>query len=430
MTPHSPTPPEPPKPPTPQPPRDGRPPATAVLAGLDAIGSWQEDLYRDLHAHPELSFQEDRTRAIIREHLTQFGFEVHELGGGIVGVLVNDDGPTVLFRADIDALPVTETTGLGYASTATSIDADGATVGVMHACGHDGHIACALGAARLLAAARDAWSGTYLALFQPAEEIGRGAAAMVDAGLVDAVPTPDVCLSQHVLTTPEAGHVATAPGPVLSAGDCLRVTIHGTGSHGSMPHLGVDPVVVAASIVVRLQSIVARVIAPAEFGVVTVGSIQAGTKANIIPESATLLVNVRAYDLDVRARILAAVERIVNAECAAGACPKESEFDHYESFPLTSNDEETTRRVTAAFVEHFGAERVHPLAPVPASEDFSIIPDAFGVPYTYWGNGGFLPGAPVLPNHNPGFAPAIQPTLRTGTEAAVVAALAYLAGTG
>ncbi|WP_306304853.1 M20/M25/M40 family metallo-hydrolase [Piscicoccus intestinalis] len=190
MTPHSPTPPEPPKPPTPQPPRDGRPPATAVLAGLDAIGSWQEDLYRDLHAHQELSFQEDRTRAIIREHLTQFGFEVHELGGGIVGVLVNDDGPTVLFRADIDALPVTETTGLGYASTATSIDADGATVGVMHACGHDGHIACALGAARLLAAARDAWSGTYLALFQPAEEIGRGAAAMVDAGLVDAVPRP------------------------------------------------------------------------------------------------------------------------------------------------------------------------------------------------------------------------------------------------
>lgn len=398
-----------------------------ALTGLEETTAWQEELYKHLHAYPELSFEEVQTRAEIRRRLEAFGFDVQEVGGGVVGVLANGEGGTVLFRADIDALPVTEATGLDYASTVTSTDAGGTTVGVMHACGHDSHIAAALGAAELLGTNRHTWSGTYIAVFQPAEELGKGAQAMVDDGLVEKVPKPDVCLAQHVLTMPEAGHIGTATGPVLSAGDSLRITVHGQGSHGSMPHLGVDPVVVAASIVMRLQSIVARVIAPDDFGVVTVGSIQAGAKANIIPGEAVLLVNVRSYDTAVREKIIGAIERIVRGECEAGGCPREPEFDYYESFPLTDNDPAVTDRVTRAFVDHFGQDRVHPLARVPASEDFSIIPDAFGVPYTFWGFGGFLPGMPVVPNHNPRFAPAVQPTLQTATEAVVAAALAYLA---
>jgi len=215
-------------------------------------------------------------------------------------------------------------------------------------------------------------------------------------------------------------------GPVLSAGDSLRITIHGKGSHGSMPHLGIDPVVVAASIVLRLQTVVARELAPGDFGVVTVGSVQAGQKANIIPAEAVLLVNTRAYDEDVRVTILAAIERIVRAECLAADCPREPEITVLDSFPLTDNDPEVTATVTRALVAHLGPDRVHELGRIPASEDFSVIPDAFGVPYTYWGYGGFTPDMDAVPNHNPAFAPAIQPVLRTGTEAAVVAVLAYL----
>lgn len=394
---------------------------TPALAGLDAITTWQEELYRQLHAHPELPFEEAETRAEIRRRLAGYGYEVQEIGGGVVGVLANGAGPTVLFRADIDALPVQEDTGLEYASTVP---------GVMHACGHDAHVTCALGAAQLLAEGRATWAGTYVALFQPAEELGKGAQSMVDDGLLTKIPKPDVCLGQHVLTVPEAGHVGTVAGPMLSAANCIKVTIHGTGSHGSMPHLGVDPVVIAASVVVRLQSIVAREIAPSQFGVVTVGSLQAGTKANIIPASATLLVNIRAYDESVRATLTNSIERIVRAECLAGNSPAEPEFEYYESYPLTDNDAATTEKVTAAFVAYFGADRVEELAPIPASEDFSVVPRAFGVPYCYWGNGGFTPGMEVFPNHNPKFAPAIQPTLRTGTEAAVVAVLAYLGKDG
>lgn len=391
--------------------------ATLALEGLEQITGWQEDLYRHLHAHPELSFQEVETRAEIARRLRALGYDVQEVGGGVVGVMRNGDGPTVLFRADIDALPVTEATGLDYAS---SVD------GVMHACGHDHHIVAALGAASLLSERTDLWSGTYVALFQPAEELGSGAQAMVDDGLTEKVPRPDVCLGQHVLAAPEAGHVATSAGPVLSAGDSLRVTIHGAGSHGSMPHLGIDPVVVAAAVILRLQTVVAREIAPGDFGVVTVGSVQAGLKANIIPAEAVLLVNTRAYDLAVRETILGAIERIVRAECQASGCPREPDIEITESFPLTDNDAEATATVTHALVEHFGAERVHELGRIPASEDFSVIPDAFSVPYTYWGYGGFTPEQTAVPNHNPAFAPAIQPVLRTGTEAAVTAVLAYL----
>lgn len=388
-----------------------------VLEGLEQATSWQEELYVHLHRNPELSLQETRTAAEITRRLESYGYEVEQIGGGVVGVLRNGDGPTVLFRADIDALPVEEATGLPYASQVP---------GVMHACGHDFHITAGLGAAAVLAQATDAWSGTYIALFQPAEETAAGARAMVDDGLVDKVPKPDVALAQHVLTVPAAGEVGTAAGPVLSTAASLEVTVHGTGSHGSMPHLGVDPVLLASSIVVRLQGIVAREIAPSDFAVVTVGSLQAGTKANIIPDHAVLRLNIRAYDLDVRERLLAAIERIVAAECEASGSPRPPEMKLYDQYPLTDNDPEVTATVTAAFVEHFGPERVKKLDPITASEDFSVIPDAFGVPYSYWGFGGFTPDQRAYPNHNPAFGPALQPTLRTGTEAAVVAVLAYL----
>jgi hippurate hydrolase len=215
---------------------------------------------------------------------------------------------------------------------------------------------------------------------------------------------------------------------VLSTGACIRVKVFGKGSHGSMPHLGVDPVVLSAAIVTRLQTIVAREIGPGDFGVVTVGSLQAGTKANIIPDDATMLLNIRAYDLAVRDTLLAAIERIVRAECDAAGSPRPPEIELYESYPLTDNDEAVTAKVTKAFIDHFGEDRVRHLSPVPASEDFSVIPDAYGIPYCYWGFGGFTADQQPVPNHNPGFGPAMQPTLTTGTEAAVTAVLAYLGG--
>lgn len=400
--------------------------AQRVLTGLDATMPWQEELYVHLHQNPELSMQETETAAEITRRLEAFGYQTQQIGGGVVGVLENGPGPVVLFRADIDGLPVAEATGLPYASTKTVTDAAGNTVPVMHACGHDMHIAAALGAASLLADHKDAWSGTYLALFQPAEETAAGARSMVDDGLVTKVPKPDVALGQHVLAVPEAGMVGTTAGPMLSTGACIRVKVFGKGSHGSMPHLGVDPVVLASAIVMRLQTIVAREIAPSQFGVVTVGSLQAGTKANIIPADATLLLNIRAYDDAVRETLLAAIERIVKAECEVAGSPQPPEIELYESYPLTDNDKDVNDKVTAAFVEYFGQDRVKPLAPIPASEDFSVIPTAFGVPYNYWGFGGFTADQTVVANHNPGFGPAMQPSLRTGTEAAVAGALAYL----
>lgn len=365
--------------------------------------------------------QEVETAAEIDRRLTSYGYQVQRIGGGVVGVLENGAGPTVLFRADIDALPVEEATDLPYASEVP---------GVMHACGHDFHIVAGLGAASLLADAREHWSGTYIALFQPGEETAEGARAMVADGLVDKIPTPDVAFGQHILTVPAAGEVGTVSGPVLSTAASLRITVHGKGSHGSMPHLGVDPVLLASSIVTRLQGIVAREISPSEFGVVTVGSLHAGSSANIIPDRAEMRLNIRAYDAGIRDQLLAAIERVVRAECEASGSPKEPEFVLSDEYPLTDNDPEVTDRVTEAFVDHFGGDRVKRLAPITASEDFSVIPDAFGIPYSYWGVGGFKPDQPVYPNHNPAFAPVLQPTLRTGTEAAVIAALAYLATDG
>ncbi|MDQ0756230.1 amidohydrolase [Arthrobacter sp. B3I4] len=402
----------------------------AVLAGLDAELGWVRDAYTELHRHPEVSRQEHATSKIVQDKLAAFGCAVHRIGGtGVVGVLVNGDGPTVLARADMDALPVTEGTGLPYASTVP---------GVMHACGHDLHVATLLGAAKLMADGRDAWSGTYIALFQPAEEVGAGSQAMLDDGLVTKVPRPDVALAQHVMPLP-AGTVATTEGPVLSAGDSLKITVHGKGAHGSMPHMSVDPVVLAASIVLRLQTVVSREVKPGEFAVVTVGALNAGTTSNIIPDRATLLLNVRTYDSQIRLGVLAAIERIVKGECAAAGSPLEPDFEYYDQFPLTSNDPSVTARVRAAFTAHFGPDAVHAAKRQTASEDFSRIPDAFGVPYTFWLIGGADPDAyraaaaqgtvaqDIPANHSPFFAPLMDPTLSVGVRTHVVAALSYLA---
>jgi hippurate hydrolase len=323
----------------------GPSPAASDLSGLGAVRGWAADFYRDLHAHPELSHQEHATASKVAQRLGASDIEVHAgLGGtGVVGLVRNGDGPTVLLRADMDALPVAEATGLDYASHTTTADAAGHEVPVMHACGHDMHVACLLGAAHLLATDPGAWSGTLIALFQPAEETGDGARAMLDDNLANVLPRPDVALAQHVLPAP-SGLVGTHPGPTLSAADSMRITLHGRGAHGSMPQAAVDPVVLAAMIVVRLQTVVARETRPGEPVVVTVGSSQAGTKSNVIPDHAVIELNVRTYSEQTRTSVLDAIHRIVDAECQASGCPKPADYELFDRFPLTDNDAETTHK--------------------------------------------------------------------------------------
>jgi hippurate hydrolase len=414
-------------------------PIENVLTGLQATTRWQERVYKELHAQPELSFQETKTAALAASKLKELGYEVLEGIGrtGVVGVLQNGEGQTVLARADMDALPVKENTGLPYASTVTAKDDAGETVSVAHACGHDAHVTCLLGAAELLANARRSWGGTFIALFQPAEEVAGGAKAMLADGLRDRIPKPDVAFSQHVLAHP-AGTIGTQVGPVLSAGDSIRITLHGKGSHGSMPHNSVDPVVLAALVVVRLQTIVSRETKPGEFAVLTIGSSVAGSKSNIIADRAVLLVNLRTYDMAVRQRMIESIERMVKAECEASGAPHPPEFEYYDQYPLTENDPEVTEKITSAFRSHFGPQNVFDLGRVTASEDFSHVPDALGTPYTYWGVGCIDPekyakafeqgrveqDIPV--NHSEFFAPVIEPTLSIGTQALIAAALTYL----
>lgn len=411
-----------------------------VLSGLHDTSVWQQRVYKDIHAHPELSFQETKTAALVASRLKEFGYEVFEGLGrtGVVGILRNGGGETVLARADMDALPVRENTGLPYASTLTAVDDTGNTVNVAHACAHDAHVTCLLGAAELLAHAPQSWDGTFIALFQPAEEVAGGAKAMVDDGLRDRIPRPDVAFAQHVLAYP-AGKIGTQAGPVLSAGDSIEITLYGKGAHGSMPHNAVDPVVLAAMVVLRLQTIVSRETKPGEFAVLTVGSSVAGSKSNIIPDRAELLVNLRTYDMAVRQRMIDSIERMVRAECEASGSPRAPEFNYFDQYPLTDNDATVTERITSSFRSHFGTETVFDLGRLTASEDFSDIPNAFGTPYTYWGVGGTDPekyqraldagrveqDIPV--NHSEFFAPVIEPTLSHGTQALVVAALTYLA---
>ncbi len=399
------------------------------ITDIDELLNRLRPVYHELHQYPELSMQEQETAERIESELADLDVEVQRIGGtGVVAIIRNGAGPCVLARADTDALPLDEQTGLDYASQVE---------GVMHACGHDMHVTTLLGAIELLATNRNAWSGTYIGLFQPGEETAQGAQAMVDDGLVDKIPAPEVALSQHVMPT-EAGTVGTSAGPVLSAGDSLKITVYGRGAHGSMPHNSVDPVVLASSIVMRLQTIVSRETQPGQFAVVTVGALNVGSKSNIIADRAELLLNLRTYDPVLRENIMAAIERIVTGECQAAGSPKEPEFEYYDQFPLTDNDPDVNTKVTEAFTEFFGTDAIYETKPYTASEDFSRIPDVFGIPYAYWFVGSVAPekyrqaldagtvSQDIPANHSPFFAPEIDPTLKIGIQTQVVAALAYL----
>lgn len=398
------------------------------MGGLAPTQSQREELYKYFHQHPELSMQEHGTAARIVHELEASAVSTKRIGDtGVVAIIENGAGPVVAMRADIDALPVKEASGKDYASTATQIDEKtGTEAPVSHACGHDVHLMSLLTALQAFHEHKDQWSGTFIGVFQPAEETAEGARAMLAADLEKAIPRPDVYLGQHVLASLPGGHVGTRRGPVLSAAFSVKVTVHGKGSHGSMPELSVDPVVLASSIVMRLQTIVSREVAATETAVVTVGAIQSGTKSNIIPDSAELLINTRAYSSAVTEHLKEAIERIVRAECAAARSPQEPEFTYYDRYPLTNNDRDATDTVREAFDAYFGEESCD-LDAVPASEDFSIIPDALDVPYSYWGLGGFADMSNAVGNHNPAFAPDLQPTLDRGAEAIVVAACAWLA---
>ncbi|WP_347259583.1 amidohydrolase [Rudaea sp.] len=397
-----------------------------------------EALYTDLHAHPELSTQETRTAAIAAAHLQKAGFEVTTgVGGtGVVGLLRNGDGPTVMLRADMDALPVAEATGLPYASKVTAQDKDGNTVPVMHACGHDMHVTCLIGASGVLAQARGHWAGTVMAVFQPAEETGTGAQAMIDDGLFQRFPKPDIVLGQHVMVG-VAGTISGRAGVITSAGDSLQIRLFGRGAHGSMPQASIDPVVMAAATVLRLQTIVSRELAATEAAVVTIGALQAGTKENVIPDEAIIKLNVRTFDEGVRQRVLAAITRIVNAEAAASGAPKPPEITTLDHYALVVNDADANRKVGDAFRRFFPEGHVEKTLPTSASEDFGCFGAQWKVPSVFWFVGGTdaevyakaqaagrLNDLPT--NHNPKFAPVIQPTLRAGVEALVVAARAWL----
>jgi amidohydrolase len=414
-------------------------PQSALPPPSEDLLSELEGKYKDIHAHPELSMQEHRTAGIAAAWLRQQGYEVTEgVGGtGVVGLLRNGDGATVLLRADMDALPMQESTGLPYASRESGTDRFGQATAIAHACGHDMHVAWLMGATRLLAENRQTWNGTVMAVFQPGEETGQGARAMIADGMVTRFPKPDVILGQHVMPL-RAGQIGWRTGTMLSAGDSWEVTLFGRGAHGSMPQKSVDPVVMAAAAVLRLQTVVSREVAMTDSAVVTVGTLRAGMNENVIPDRALLRLNVRTFTAQVRARVLAAIRRIMEAEAAASGAPQPPAYTVLSEFPLTRNDEAATRKVVAALERHFGTARVHEIDPATASEDFGLFGAAWNVPAVFWVVGGIDPDRytaaeqagtldEIPANHAPDFAPVLHPTLRTGVEAMLTAAGAWLA---
>ena len=393
----------------------------------------QIEEYKYLHQHPELSHQEFETTNYLQTQFEALELgegirrEIHRVGEtGLVLVLKNGEGPIIGYRADTDGLPVLEDTGLDYASVATTM-VDGAPTPLMHACGHDSHMAVALATARLFAANPAEWSGTLVFILQPAEETGSGAQRMLDDGLWDIAPRPKVIFGQHVLPAPK-GHFLVSAGEFMAASDSYDVKVFGQGGHGSQPESTIDPIVLGASMITRLQTIVSREVAPLDSVVVTVGTFHGGTKNNIIPDSATFTLNIRTFNPATRQKVLDAVHRIIRGEALVAGAP-EPEITAQPSFPPTINDPVTTAHVQEVIKGALGEQFViaDDSMKLMGSEDFSLLATALGVPYTYWGFGGFSAeafAAGTLPsNHSPFFAPDPDITLEAATRAATAVLL-------
>lgn len=396
--------------------------------------------YKYLHSHPELSYQEAETASTLARELRRLGFEVTENVGdygradrtsyGLVAVMRNGEGPTVMVRTDMDALPVEEKTGLPYASR-VRVKGDSGEVGVMHACGHDVHMASFLGTARILSQLEDRWAGTLVLIGQPAEERGAGARAMLKDGLYTRFPRPDLALALHTSASLEAGKVGYRQGYVLANVDSVDITIRGAGGHGAYPQATKDPIVLAAQVVLALQTIVSREVGPLDPAVVTVGSIHGGTKHNIIPDEVHLQLTVRSYKAEVRQKILSAIERITKGIAVAAGVPPERaprvDFSREEYTPSTYNDPELTRRAVEALGRALGGESVVPVEPVMAGEDFGRYSlDDHQIPIFLFWLGAVDParlrqarenGTPLPSLHSSEFAPAPELTIRTGVKA-------------
>lgn len=410
----------------------------SVLNEIEEVLPLLDEIYQDFHRHPELSLYESRTASKLAGYLRDTGFDVTEkVGGhGIVGVFENGSGPVILLRTDMDALPIREQTGLPYASEVTFTLPDGNEVPVMHACGHDIHMVSALGAAMLLVKAREQWQGTLLFVGQPAEELLAGARNMIDDGLFDRFPKPDYALAIHVTNLLASNQVGIIPGPAGAASNAVDIIVYGTGGHGARPHLTVDPILIASRIVVTLQQIVARELNPWDPAVVTVGSFQAGTARNIIPDEAKLALTVRSYDQKVQKHLLDAIARIAKAESMASGADRAPEvIIHPEAAEVVFNDLNLSERFNQVLGGHFGAENVHQLPPLTSSEDFSLFGHVAGIPSLQLRVGSVEPGkfhalkekgeyAPGV--HTPYYAPDRLQTIRSGVASFVLMTLELL----
>jgi amidohydrolase len=399
---------------------------------VDSVYPDAHALYLDLHQNPELSSHETQTAAKLAGRLRSLGYDVteHVGGTGVVAILKNGAGPTIMFRTELDALPVEEKTGLPYASKVHAKDDSGRDVPVMHACGHDLHMAALEGTAAIMAQSKSTWHGTLMLIGQPAEETISGADAMVRDGLFTRFPKPDAALALHVGNGAPAGVVEITPGTYNTNADSIRITIFGKGGHGSAPHTAVDPIVIAARTILALQTIVSREVKPTEMAVVTVGYIHAGTKNNIIPDQAEMGLTVRTFNQNVRKQILASITRIVKAEAVAGNAPREPLIDRYEGTDSVYNDPALTERLRGPLQAALGKDNVLPGEPITPSEDFSYF-TAQGIPGFYYSLGGADPqkfaeakvSGNMLPsNHSPLFTPDVDPALRAGvlSEVAVL----------
>ena len=386
-------------------------------------------LYLDLHQNPELSSHETQTAAKLAARLRSAGYDVteHVGGTGVVAILKNGPGPTIMLRTELDALPVEEKTGLPYASKVHAKDDAGRDVPVMHACGHDLHMAAILGTAEIMARSKDTWRGTLMLIGQPAEETITGAEAMIRDGLFTRFPKPDIAVALHVGNALPAGMVGITPGVFNTNADSLHITIYGKGGHGAMPNTAIDPIVIAARTILSLQTIVSREVRPGEMAVVTVGYIQAGTKNNIIPDHAEMGLTVRTRNADVRKQVLAAITRIAKGEAAAGGAPREPLVERYEGTDLVYNNPALAERLRGPLEAALGKDKVVTAEPIAPSEDFSYFVEQ-GVPGFYFSLGGADPekfalakaaGTSLPSNHSPLFAPDVDPALHAGIVAEV-----------